>query len=202
MLGVSRSSVSRWIGDVELTAGQQEALRSRNPRYNAQRNGANANRERAHLRRRAYQLAGRRRARGREPLFVAGCMLYWAEGDKARGKVRLSNSDPELIRFFGRFLRECFGLGDDDIRVACHLFADHVARQCEVEQFWLDVLLLPRSSLRTSSVNAYSRASQRKRVNRLPYGTCNVIVHSTEVVQTIFGGIQELAGFNRRAWLG
>jgi hypothetical protein len=129
-------------------------------------------------------------------------MLYWAEGRKARGRVELTNSDPEVIRFFASFLRECFAVPNDRMRVACHLFADHLRRQHEVEQFWLDVAGLPRSSLRKSMVNKYSRASQRKRVNMLPYGTCKLIVHSTEIVQTIYGSIQELGGFNRPDWLG
>jgi hypothetical protein len=129
-------------------------------------------------------------------------MLYWAEGAKSRDTVALSNADPEVIRFFGRFLRECFTVPNDRMRVACHLFADHLARQREIEQFWLDVTGLPRSSLRKSMVNRYSRASQRKRVNMLPYGTCKLIVHSTEIVQTIYGSIQELGGFNRPEWLG
>jgi hypothetical protein len=35
----------------------------------------------------------------------------------------------------------------------------------------------------------------------LPYGTCALIVNSTEIVQTIYGSIQELGGFDRPAWL-
>jgi hypothetical protein len=87
------------------------------------------------------------------------------------------------------------------MRICCHLFADHLTRQLEIEQFWLDVAGLSRSSLRKSMVSHYSRSSQRKRTNKLPYGTCKLIVCSTEIVQTIYGGIQELGGFNRPAWL-
>jgi hypothetical protein len=50
-------------------------------------------------------------------------------------------------------------------------------------------------------VNHYSRSSQRKRTNKLPYGTCKLIVCSTEIVQTIYGAIQELGGFSQPAWL-
>ena len=201
LLSVSRSSVSLWVRDIELKPQQEAALNVRDPSRNGRRNGWAANIERARLRRRGYQLAGRRRARRQEPLYVAGCMLYWAEGWKCRGAVELSNADPEVIRFFARFLRECFGVPDERMRVACHLFADHTARQHEVEQFWLDVAGLPRSCLRKSIVNNYSRASKRKRVNRLPYGTCKLIVNSTEILQTIYGSIQELGGFNRPEWL-
>jgi hypothetical protein len=50
-------------------------------------------------------------------------------------------------------------------------------------------------------VNHYSRSSQRKRTNRLPYGTCKLVVGSTEIVQQILGAIQEVADFKRPAWL-
>ena len=128
-------------------------------------------------------------------------MLYWAEGAKSRNSCEFSNADPEVISLFAHFLRQCFGVPRERIRITCHLFADHVSRQREVERFWLDLLALPPESLRKSVVNNYSRSSQRKRFNRLPYGTCKLLVHSTEIVQTIYGPIQEFAGFSRPEWL-
>jgi hypothetical protein len=35
----------------------------------------------------------------------------------------------------------------------------------------------------------------------LPYGTCRIVVSRTRVVQSIYGAIQEYAGFDRPAWL-
>jgi hypothetical protein len=35
----------------------------------------------------------------------------------------------------------------------------------------------------------------------LPYGTVRVVVSRTSVVQAIYGGIQEIAGFTRGEWL-
>ena len=88
------------------------------------------------------------------------------------------------------------------MRVTCHLFADHVDRQTEIEQFWLDVVELQRTQLCKSFVNVYSKYSQKKRANKLPYGTTRITVHSTRVVQGIFGAIQEYGGFERPEWLG
>jgi hypothetical protein len=85
--------------------------------------------------------------------------------------------------------------------IHCNLFADHLARQREIEQFWLDTLQLPPTALRKSIVNVYSKYSQKKRDNKLPYGTCRLVVHSTEIVQTIYGSIQEYGGFDRPEWL-
>jgi cyclophilin type peptidyl-prolyl cis-trans isomerase/CLD len=68
-------------------------------------------------------------------------------------------------------------------------------------KLWLDQLDLPRTSLCKSVVNAYSKYSQKKRANRLPYGTCRVSVSRTAIVQHIYGAIQEYAGFDRPEWL-
>ena len=128
-------------------------------------------------------------------------MLYWAEGAKRRNQLRFSNSDPAMVRFFVNFLRTYFDLQPRDIRITCHLYADHVDRQVEVEQFWLSTLNLPRASLRKSVVNVYSKYSKRKRVGMLPYGTCRVSVSRTRVTQSMFGAIQEIGGFTRDEWL-
>ena len=84
-------------------------------------------------------------------------MLYWAEGSKTRNVAQITNSDPEVVRFFVEFLRQYFVLPDDRFSVTCNLFADHLARQGEVEHFWLETLRLPPSSLRKSIVNVYSK---------------------------------------------
>jgi len=200
-LGVAVSSVSVWVRDIELTAAQHEALLDRNPAYNHQRNGSRTMAARYRAERVIYQQEGRRLARRREPLHIAGCMLYWAEGAKERNQLQFSNSDPDMARFFVTFLETYFEVAPCDIRITCHLFADHVERQQEVERFWLDYLGLPDSSLRKSVVNRYSRWTQKKRYNRLPYGTCRVVVSRTRITQSIFGAIQEYAGFEREAWL-
>jgi transposase-like protein len=201
IVGVSVSSVSVWVRDLELTADQHEALRQRNPTYNQLLSGraaASANRRRERV---AAQEEGRVLARRREPLHVAGCMLYWAEGSKARNQLRFTNSDPRMVRFFVGFLRKYFDLSDDAIRITCHLFADHVERQREVERFWLETLGLSESSFCKSIVNIYSRHSKRKRLNMLPFGTCRVVVSRTSITQHIFGAIQEYGGFERPEWL-
>jgi len=128
-------------------------------------------------------------------------MLYWAEGDKSRNSVRISNADPDLVACFATFLRRHFSVPPERMTLYCNLFADHLSRQHEIEQYWLTRLGLPASSLRTSVVNTYSKYSLKKRTNKLPYGTGRLAVHSTQIVQTIFGSIQEYGGFDRPEWL-
>jgi hypothetical protein len=196
-VGVSLSSVSLWVRDIELEDVQEASLRCR-----AARRRGEATAARARALRRDAQDCGRENAHRTDPLHIAGCMLFWAEGDKHRNSVRLSNSDPDLLRLFVVFLRRCYDADIARIAVTCYLFADHLRRQREVEDFWLRALGLPKSCLRPSIVNVYSKYSQKKRCNKLPYGTCRVAYHDTSVVQSIYGAIQEYAGFNRPEWLG
>ncbi|HEU6443997.1 MAG TPA: hypothetical protein VFL61_02955, partial [Gaiellaceae bacterium] len=99
-LGVSRSSVSLWVRDIRLTEEQLAELHRRSATSPGQRAGAAANAVLGRDRRRGYQVEGRTRARIGDRLHLAGCMLYWAEGDKGRDSVRLANSDPALLGLF------------------------------------------------------------------------------------------------------
>lgn len=198
LLGVSRSSISLWVRDIELTNEQREALRGR---MGARIDGPRANAAIALERRKEAQASGRARARRGELLHVAGCMLFWAEGSRTRNTVEFVNSDPAMIKFFVAFLRSCYAVPDSKVAVTCNLFADHEARQREIEDFWLTLVGLPRARLRKTTVNRYSKYSQKKRRNKLPYGTCRITVCDTRLVQSLYGAIQEYGGFEREEWL-
>jgi hypothetical protein len=194
--------VSLWVRDIPLTEEQIAELQSRSATSPGQLAGAAANVTLGRARRRSYQREGRASISSADPLHLAGCMLFWAEADKHRNSVRIANSDPELLRLFVSFLRNCYEADVSRISISCNLFADHVARQREIEAFWLRTLGLPRSCLRKSIVNVYSKYSQKKRRNKLPFGTCKVAYNDTRTVQSIYGAIQEYAGFDRPKWLG
>ena len=198
---VGVSPVSLWVLDIELDAEALARLRARNPASNGEIVRA-ANLARARQRRTAWQNQGRQLARRGCALHHAGCMLYWAEGSKSRTAVQFTNSDPAMIALFVEFLRRSYGAGEESIGVRAHLFADHVADQRRIEAFWLDAARLPSSCLRRSVVNRYSASSLRRRTRRLPYGTCRITLHRAAVVQSIYGAIQEYAGFERPEWLG
>jgi hypothetical protein len=201
MVGVSVSSVSLWVRDIELTPAQQAALDARNPIRNGQRVGAYNNSRRCRDIRLAAQQHGRERARVGDPSFVAGCMLYWAEGSKRRNSVTLTNSDPDLVDIFLRFLRTSYDVTDDRVALSVNCFLHNGLTIEAIQDWWLDRLELPASCLRTPAVNRISSASRRLKGHILPYGTVRLVVHSTFIVQSIYGAIQEYAGIVRPEWL-
>jgi transcriptional regulator with XRE-family HTH domain len=105
-IGVAKSSVSRWVRDIQLTPEQHEQLLLRNPAYNRQRSGTWIQAARRRAEREAFQKDGALRVREGDVSFIAGCMLYWAEGAKDRNQLQFANSDPNMVRFFVDFLRK------------------------------------------------------------------------------------------------
>jgi hypothetical protein len=200
-LGVAKGSVSRWVRDIELTAEQHAALRQLNPRYNNQLLGQEGRRRSARAARLAAQRHGLELARSGDLLHAQGCMLYWAEGSKSRNVAALTNSDPEVLRLYLRFLRECHSVADEKVALTVHCYVTNGLSADEIVRWWLRELGLPAACARSPLVNRQSSASRSRRGNVLPYGTARLTVYSTFLVQSIFGAIQEYAGFERPKWL-
>jgi hypothetical protein len=196
LLEISPGSVHLWTKDIPISDDQTKENRRRAARI---RNVAWAERHRE--RRRGYQDEGRRRAREGDAFHQAGCMLYWAEGSKSRNSVDLANSDPNLMRFFATFLKLSFGVGRADVTVNFNVYLNNGLTIEEIEDYWLDVLDLPRECLRKHIVDYLPTSSSGQKRHRLPYGVCHLRVHDTRIVQHIYGAIQEYGGFDEPRWL-
>jgi hypothetical protein len=204
MVGVSPASVVAWTRDIVLTP-EQNALNLRGPRgpqnAAAQRRRAATWSRRSRARREAYQEEGRARAREGDPLHLAGCMLYWAEGKKGRNTAALTNSDRPLVVLFRRFLTESLGVEIEAIGLSLNVYTNNGLSIGEIERYWLAWLELPDSCLRKHMLNHMPTSSSGRARNKLPYGVCTIRVNSTRIVQHIFGAIQEYGGFEEHAWL-
>lgn len=200
-IGVAKSSVSRWVRDIELSPEQAAKLAALDPARNGRLLGMQRSVERRRAERLAAQEHGRALARIGAPLHREGCMLHWAEGSKRRNAAELVNADPDLLRTFVDMLRECYGIASGQLTFSVNCFLGNGLTLEEIEAWWLDRLDLPRSCVRRGAVNRVSSASKRRRHRVLVHGTARVAVHSTFVVQSIYGAIQEYAGFDRPGWL-
>jgi hypothetical protein len=147
----------------------------------------------------AAQTEGRCRARAGDSLHIAGCMLFWAEGSKHRNDVTFTNADSEMVRFFLRFLRQCYGVADSQTRLSVNVHLGNGLSLEEIEAWWLARLELPATCLVKAAVNRPSSASKRVR-RPLLHGTARLVVHSTAIAQALYGAIQEYAAFTRPEW--
>lgn len=203
-IGVSASSVHAWTKDIELSA-EQRSLNLRGPRgpQNPELVRRRADRWAAQCRasRLACQEDGRRAGREGNPLHQAGCMLFWAEGAKRRNTIQFTNSDPHMLAFFRRFLVEAMAIEVDEIAMSINVYTNNGMAIEEIERYWLDLLRLPPSSVRKHMLNHMPTSSSGRARNKLPYGVVTLNVHSTWMVQHIYGAIQEYAGFDEPAWV-
>jgi transcriptional regulator with XRE-family HTH domain len=200
-LGVSKSSVSLWVRDIVLTAEQEQALLARDPVRNGRLVGTRVRSERCRSRRIEAQQHGRALAREADPIHRGGCMLYWAEGSKTRNAVQIVNADADLLETFLDFLRICYGVPSEAVTFSVNCFLGNGLSLAEIERWWLERLSLPPTCLRRATVNRPSSASKLRKGHVLPYGTGRLGLHSTDVIQSIYGAIQEYAGIDRPEWL-
>lgn len=196
-IGVSPSTVSRWVKDIQLSETQLDYLKQSQKQWASQNKGAQQNKECALLTRQKFQKTGRIKAREMDFLHMQGCMLYWAEGSKDKNRVEFVNSDVNMMKLFIKFLRKCLSIKDENIslRVTCH--SDKVEEIEEIKTFWSCELALPIQNFGKTQLKKGSKS----RKNRLKYGVCTIRIDSTEIAQHIFGAIQEYGGFDNPDWL-
>ena len=107
------------------------------------------------------------------PLFIAGMMLYWGEGDKvSKNFVRITNTDPAIIKIFANFLFDICQI--DKKRVACSLllYPDLVDDVCK--KYWIE-----NSGLYGLHFHKSQVIEGKHKTNRLRYGVCTLTISST-----------------------
>lgn len=195
-LGVSVGSVHLWTSDIEISAEHRKRNNARAGQVRGRRWA-----ERFRDRRLACQEDGREAGRLDDPGHRAGCMLLWAEGAKSRNRVSFCNSDPDMVRCFKDFLLEYFNVEPEEFRLSLHVYLGNGLSLEQVQDHWLHELDLPKTVLRKSQVNPLPTSSSGQKRNKLPFGVCTLTLGRTEIVQHIYGAIQEYGGFDEPRWL-
>jgi hypothetical protein len=192
ILEVSPSSVLKWTRDIELTPEQKDAL------FRA----CSATLDDGRLRRGHQTWAARCRSLREQAQREGRERARTGEGGKGRNAVKFSNSDAYMVRVFRRFLTESLGVQPAAIRLSLNVYTTNGISIEQIERHWLDLLELPADCMRKHTLNHMPTSSSGRAHNKLPYGVCTLYVHSTRVVQHIYGAIQEYGGFDEPAWLG
>jgi predicted transcriptional regulator len=107
----------------------------------------------------------------KNPLFTTGISIYWGEGDsKPDNPLRISNTDPRMIKIYVRFLREIMGVERDKIRLGLILYPDLDNKICQ--EFWSKASNLPKENFIKTQ---YIKGSHPTK--RLASGICMVIAN-------------------------
>lgn len=189
---VSKSSVSLWVRDIELTNEQIEKIEFK-------RKASSSNSETFRQRRREYQKIGREKAKELDSLYSFGCALFWGEGSKKKNQVVLTNSDPLMLSFFVKFLKKYFNVFSEDFSISIQYYLNNGLSLDDIEKYWCNILDLDRKSLKGHTLK--SKYYGEKKVKH-PYGICSIRIDNTKIVMQIYGSIKEYTGNNSEdKWL-
>jgi hypothetical protein len=103
-----------------------------------------------------------------ESQWVAGTVLYWAEGSKTTRSLAMVNSDPEVLRIFVAWIRR-FHDADAEFTLALHLH--HGNDEAAAKRQWLLELDLPLAGWTKTFVKPPGTGHRK---NHLAWGVCRV----------------------------
>ncbi|GGV38643.1 hypothetical protein [Streptomyces spectabilis] len=187
-LGCSKSSVSLWVRDLpkpERPDPSEQAKLAARKRWEHEL----AVRDEERRRTKAVWTAEVGSLSDREA-FLAGVVLYWAEGtkDKAysrRERLAFINSDPNVIAFYLHWL-DLQGVERERLRlrVSIHESAD----VAEAEAFWADLVGMEASTLQKTTIKKHNPRTVRKNTSEAYRGCLAIyVLKSAELYRRMEG---------------
>ncbi len=121
------------------------------------------------------------------PLFIAGLMIYWGEGNKSsKNRCSIANTEPLMIKLFVRFLKDICGFRSPKIKAWILLYPDLDENVCK--NYWVDNAALNMLDFHKSIV-----IEGKHKTKRLSYGVCSVGVSSAYLKRKMMKWIDMLA---------
>ena len=129
-------------------------------------------------------------------LWLMGVVLYWRErllnkndGDLKKG-VRFTSSDPALVKFFLRWLRNVGGIKNEEINFDIfipadkeHLLQDHV-------NYWTDITGFPKNNFSRYYPQKTKMKKSKRKSKRVAYGLLRIRVKASSMLaRQIFGWV-------------
>lgn len=197
-VNVSKSIVSRWCRDIELTDQQIEVL------HQKMMVGSYRGRMKALEQIRQKRKVESKRLKGegikeigdtnRRDLFIAGIALYWAEGTKSPNaeETSFSNSNPYMINVILRWFEDVCFVTRDRFVVQVRINRTHKNRIKEVEDYWSKITGIPLTQF-TKTILIESIA-KKVYSDKNHYGTVRITVRKgTQLRRKIIGFIEGLS---------
>ncbi|MEK7582979.1 MAG: hypothetical protein AAB483_01070 [Patescibacteria group bacterium] len=191
LLKMPKSTISYWCRDIELTKEQNEALTQlkQGAVRQGQLNGALVNKKKRLARIELYRQEGKEVFQNisKEEYFVAGLMLYLAEGSKKNRNIDFVNSDPEVIKFMLHWFYRFFSLSPNNFTFRVSINKIHKSRDRKIKEYWATYLKLPLDRFQ-STVFLQSKQNKRYENHDEYFGTFRLrMLKGTDLLYRILG---------------
>lgn len=180
---ISKSTASKWLQNKAFSTQVTKQNKKRAGTENAKRLKL-INKARSSERTKRYQEAVKDadtqfKHYQNDPLFVAGIMLYMAEGDQKHHRlIRIANARIDVHKIFIRFALEYLGVAEQQIHFWLLLYPDLSEEVCMKK--WSKAVGLPYSQFYKNQV-----IQGRSKKRTLHYGVGNTIIGSTVLKQKL-----------------
>ena len=185
---MSLSTLSNWFKGVDFSEAIREEL-TKAAAKKSSRHIQSLNRTRGIALKVQYELAEKEALKEMKlyrnvPLFTAAVAAYWGEGDKqSRHQLRMTNTDPEMLKIFVTFLRQICGVSDDKIRLAIFIYTDLDEETCK--RYW-------RRKLGVKQFHKTQVLPSRHKTKKLTHGVCTIVVSNTYLKKKLDTWIDQL----------
>lgn len=197
---VAKSTISLWLQDVGLSKPQKQVITQK--RKEAQMKGASARRRMRQEKTFSIytQYAKEIGKLSKRERTLIGAALYWAEGAKEKAwrpgqRVDFGNTDPEMIKFFVRWLTEIVKVDINDIYFSLYIHKNHEQRVPEVLRYWKTAIDMPRLELAYVCFKKHNPKTVRKNTNDTYHGTLRMCVRrSADLQRRLYGWVYGITG--------
>ena len=186
---VSKSSVSLWVRDIELTKSQKQKLSKNGVKKEVIEKRRKTRLTRENNRRQLIIDKAKSEIKHllRKELWLVGIALYWGEGAKTlRSGVQFSNSDPRSIQLMMQFFKKNCKVPQNKFRGHIHIHP-HLDEE-RAKMYWHNISGIPYNQFYKTS-KQQSKASKGKK-DTLPFGTFSIQICNTELFLKIKGWIE------------
>lgn len=189
--GLSKGTLSGWLKYIELS--EKQKLRIINKVKTASEagriKGAWVNRIKAQKRIESItsQAIDEFSELAKDPRFLIGLSLYWAEGTKASRNFQFINSDSIMIKTMMSWLREVCHIDRDQIGI--RIYAHKIYAHKHPEKYWATIIGIPATDFKRT---VYKPTPWTVKKNPIYMGCCRVELRGSDFYWKVIAWIKEL----------
>ena len=188
---LAKSTLSGWLRNVKLTKEQQERLRKNIEKvtYNARVKAAWTKKKEKQKRiKKILEEAGKEYSLlSKNPLFLVGLVLYWAEGGRKSEVFQFTNSDPSAVKAMLRWLNKICKIPKEKINFRIYIHKIYAYENCEA--FWSKITGIPISNFQKT---IYKPTPHKIKKNLGYKGRVQIRVFKIDLFWKVMGWIQKL----------
>lgn len=143
---VAKSTLSEWLRHIELSSAQRDRLKEKGRQAAFHLGEWNRKKRQMEVMKIREVAEKQISILTQDQFFIAGIMLYWAEGDKGGKGVQISNADPILIQFMMGWFRKCLYISEDRFTASIHYHRGQNEQDMRI--FWSNLTGIPLSHFR------------------------------------------------------